>query len=156
MTKDKMKYSEKISKKLNTLLEKTYDAEKGYQLAVDKIETPSVRSFLKDKVRQRNTFGHELKTEIGKFGELPEKGGSFKGDFHRAWMNFTATISGNETERILVEVERGEIASLNEYNDILNDNDVTLPPSTRNLLGKQRDMIQAALNTSRVYEELVS
>ncbi len=156
MTIDNMKYTEKISKKLNNLLEKTYDAEKGYKLAVEKVKTPSVHRFLNDKVQQRNTFGRELKSEIEQYGKLPNEGGSFKGDLHRTWMNLMSTISGNETERILEEVARGEKASLKEYNDILSDEELSLPPSTRNLLSKQRDAIQAAMNTSRVYEELVS
>ncbi len=156
MTIDNMKYSEKISKKLNELLEKTYDAEKGYKLAAKKVDAPAVHRFLNDKVQQRYNFGHELKAEIQEYGQLPDKGGSVKGDLHRTWMNLTTSLSGNETERILEEVERGEKASLEQYNDILSDKDLTLPPSTRNLLTRQRDAIQAALNTARVYEELVS
>ena len=33
MKRDNMKYSEKISNRLNNLLEKNYDAEKGFKLA---------------------------------------------------------------------------------------------------------------------------
>ena len=151
-----MKYTEKVSNRLNDLLTRTYDAEKGYKLAQDKIDNPSIKKFLNERVQQRYNFGHELKDEISNFGQLPEKGGSIKGDLHRTWMNLTATLSGNETERILEEVERGEKASLEEYNDILNDSDVVLPPSTENLLTKQRNAIESALNVSKRYEELVS
>jgi uncharacterized protein (TIGR02284 family) len=151
-----MKYTEKVSNRLNDLLTRTYDAEKGYKLAQDKIDNPSIKKFLNERVQQRYNFGHELKDEISNFGQLPEKGGSIKGDLHRTWMNLTATLSGNETERILEEVERGEKASLEEYNDILNDSDVVLPPSTENLLMKQRNAIASALNVSKRYEELVS
>ncbi|WP_420592575.1 ferritin-like domain-containing protein [Robiginitalea biformata] len=151
-----MKYTEKISNKLNELLEKTYDAEKGYKLAAEKVEVPAVKEFLNDKVKQRYTFGHELKTEIREYGELPDKGGSFKGDLHRTWMNLTSTLTGNETERILEEVERGEKASLQQYDEILDDKEMTLPPSTEQLLRSQRNAIQAALNTSKMYESIVS
>lgn len=151
-----MKYTEKVSNKLNELLEKTYDAEKGYKLAAEKIENPSVKKFLSDKIKQRYNFGHELKKEITEFGQTPDKGGSFTGDLHRTWMNLTSTLTSNDTERILEEVERGEKASLEEYNEILNNEDFVLPPSTENLLIKQRDSIQAALNVANMYEELVS
>jgi len=151
-----MKYTEKISNKLNELLEKTYDAEKAYKLAAEKVEVPAVKEFLNDKVKQRYTFGHELKTEIREYGELPDKGGSFKGDLHRTWMNLTSTLTGNETERILEEVERGEKASLQQYDEILDDKEMTLPPSTEQLLRSQRNAIQAALNTSKMYESIVS
>ncbi|MFS4466730.1 ferritin-like domain-containing protein [Maribacter sp. 2210JD10-5] len=151
-----MKYSEKISNRLNDLLTRTYDAEKGYKLAQDKVDNPSIKKFLGDKVQQRYNFGHELKNEISSFGQLPDKGGSFKGDVHRTWMNLTATLSSDETEKILEEVERGEKASLEEYNEILNDSDIVLAPSTENMLRKHRNAIQAALNTNKMYDELVS
>ncbi len=48
-----MKYTENISNRLNDLLEKTYDAEKGYKLAADEAKAPYVKDFLKDKEKQR-------------------------------------------------------------------------------------------------------
>ncbi len=151
-----MKYSEKISNRLNDLLTRTYDAEKGYKLAQDKVENPTVKKFLGDKVQQRYNFGHELKREIQTFGELPEKGGSTKGDLHRTWMNLTASLSTNNTERILEEVERGEKASLEEYNEILKDEEIVLAPSTEEMLTKHRNQIKDALENAKIYEEAIS
>ena len=151
-----MKYSEKVTNKLNELLEKTYDAERGYKLAVDKVEEPTIKKFLNDRVQQRYNFGHQLKKEIAEFGKLPEKGGSFKGDLHRVWMNLTASLSPNETERILNEVERGERASLNDYNDILNNSDFQLPMSTENMLKEQRDAIEESIRATQRFEAVVS
>lgn len=51
MIRDIMKYSEKISNRLNNLLEKTYDAEKGYKLGAEKVENPSIKRFLENKNR---------------------------------------------------------------------------------------------------------
>jgi len=87
---------------------------------------------------------------------LPEKSGTIKGDLHRTWMNLTATLSSNEEERILDEVERGEQSFIEEYDDILNDKDMVLAPSTENLLIAQRNSVQSALNTAKVYQEMVS
>lgn len=151
-----MKYSEKISNRLNDLLTKTYDAEKGYKLAQEKVDNQTVKKFLADKVQQRYNFGHELKKEIQAYGELPDKGGSIKGDLHRTWMNLNTTFTSNETEKILEEVERGEKASLEEYNEILKDDEMVLAPSTENMLKKHRDEIQMALRNAKVYEEAVS
>ncbi|MEJ2584128.1 MAG: PA2169 family four-helix-bundle protein [Robiginitalea sp.] len=151
-----MKYSEKISNRLNDLLAKTYDAEKGYKMAAEKIDMPSVKKFLSDKVRQRATFAHELKSEIMEYGQLPDEGGTVSGDIHRGWINLKAALSSNKTEQILEEVERGEKASLESYDEILKDRETVLPPSTEQLLTKQRQAIQASLNTSKMYEEIVS
>ena len=132
-----MKYSEKISNRLNDLLNRTYDAEKGYKLAQDKVDNPTVKNFLANKVQQRYNFGHELKREIQTYGKLPDKGGSTKSDLHRTWMNLSASLSLNSTERILEEVKRGEKASLEEYNEILKDDNVELAPTTQEILIKQ-------------------
>lgn len=151
-----MKYNEAISNRLNDLLEKTYDAEKGYKLAADQAKGAHVKEFLEDKVKQRRAFGFELKSEITEYGEIPEKGGSVSGDLHRVWMKLKPLMSSEKTEKILEEVERGEKASLEEYNDILKSSQMRLPPSTERLLIRQRDAIKAALNTSKMYEELLS
>ena len=151
-----MKFSEKISNRLNNLLAKTYDAEKGYKTAAEKVDMPSVKKFLSDKVRQRATFAHELKSEIMEYGQLPDQGGTVAGEIHRGWINLKAALSSNQTEKVLEEVERGEKASLDSYNEILKDREMILPPSTEQLLTSQRNAIQAALNTSKMYEEIVS
>ena len=151
-----MKYSEKISNKLNDLLTQTYDAKRGYSLAAEKVNNPTIQKFLEDKANQRFKFGQELKSEIMTYGNLPEDSGSIKGDFHRAWMKFISTVSSNETEKMLDEVERGEKKILNSYKDILENKEWILPKSTRDLLSKQHKAIEKALETSKMYEEVVS
>jgi len=75
MIRDNMKYSERISNRLNDLLTRTYDAEKGYKLVQEKVYNSNIKKFLSDKIQQRYRFGHELKAEIQNFGKLLEKGG---------------------------------------------------------------------------------
>lgn len=41
-----MSYSEEVSNKLNELLEKNYDAEKGYKLAAQKVKNERLKAFL--------------------------------------------------------------------------------------------------------------
>lgn len=149
-----MKYSEKISNRLNNLLEKTYDAEKGFKLAQDKIDDPTTKKFLNDRAEQRAAFGHELKQEILQYGELPENSGSLRGDLHRAWMDLKSTVASNENEKLLEEVERGERASLEEYNEIIDDKDMVLPPSTENMLKRHRDAIESSLTVANIHERM--
>ncbi len=151
-----MKYSEKISNKLNDLLTLTYDARRGYTLAAEKVDNSAIEKFLREKADQRQTFAKELKSEILTYGNLPEDSGSIKGDFHRAWMNFLSTVSSNEEEKMLDEVKRGEKKILKAYMDILENKEWILPNSTRDLLTKQHSAIKKALETSRMFEEVVS
>jgi uncharacterized protein (TIGR02284 family) len=149
-----MKYSEKISNKLNELLIKNYDAEKGYLKAIDTIDNDRLKMFFKRRASERSEFAKELRTEILRYGELPENSGSFKGIMHRNWMSLKSLFSSNNEEAILEEAIRGEEASLEEYNEILKDK--TLPPAIDSLLTKQKNAIQASINTEKVHEELVS
>ena len=57
-----MKYSEKISNKLNELLEKNYDAEKGYLNAADNVESKKLKIFFKKRASERSEFAKNLRT----------------------------------------------------------------------------------------------
>ena len=39
------KYTVEMSNKLNELLEKTYDAEKGFKEAAEKVKNPTIKEF---------------------------------------------------------------------------------------------------------------
>ncbi|NJX14871.1 ferritin-like domain-containing protein [Tamlana crocina] len=149
-----MKFTEEISNKLNELLEKNYDAEKGYLNAADNVESSTLKIFFKRRATERSEFAKELRTEILRYGEDPKDSGSFKGAVHRNWMSLKSLFKSNDEEAILEEAIRGEEASLEEYNEVLKDRN--LPPSIDQMLFKQRNAIQAAINTEKVHEELVS
>ncbi|WP_299225530.1 PA2169 family four-helix-bundle protein [uncultured Psychroserpens sp.] len=149
-----MKYSEEISKKLNELLIKNYDAEKGYLNAIDNVESDRLKMFFKRRASERSEFAKELRTEILQYGQVPEDSGSFKGTMHRNWMTLKSTFNSNSEEAILEEAIRGEETSLEVYNELITE--PNLPPSIDALLLKHRNAIQSAINTEKVHEELVS
>jgi uncharacterized protein (TIGR02284 family) len=88
------------------------------------------------------------------YGQIPEDSGSFKGTMHRNWMSLKSTFTSNNEEAILEEAIKGEEASLEEYDKLLKENN--LPPTIDSLIAKHRNAIQAAINTEKVHEELVS
>ncbi|MBS9460991.1 PA2169 family four-helix-bundle protein [Flagellimonas sp. 389] len=151
-----MKYTVEISKKLNELLERTYDAEKGFKQVAEKANNEAIKEFFENRAKQRYDFGHELKKEIKAFGQDPDKDGSTEGTLHRTWINFKSLFSSNDDEAILEEVRRGENEAIETYNDILNDKDFVLPPSTENMLMRQRTMIRETLKTADLYENAIS
>lgn len=149
-----MKYSEEISNKLNELLVKNYDAEKGYLNAIENVDNDRLKMFFKRRASERSEFAKELRTEILQYGEIPEDSGSFKGAMHRNWMSLKSTFSSNNEESILEEAIRGEESSLEVYNDLQQERN--LPPSIDSLLIKHKNAIQAAINTEKVHEEVLS
>ena len=149
-----MSYSEEISEKLNELLVKNYDAEKGYLNAMSNVDDKNLKIFFKRRASERSQFAKELRTEILRYGEVPEDSGTFKGTVYRNWMSLKSALSSNNEEKILEEAIRGEEASLEEYDKLMKENN--LPPTIDELIFRHRNSIQAAINTEKVHEELVS
>ena len=145
-----MSYSDEIAKKLNTLLEKNYDAEAGYKKAAEDVKNPTLKTYFQSRAKDRYDFGHELKDEIRSFGKEPDKGTSLTGDLHRAWMDLKSAFSSDKEEAILEEAIRGEKAAVKDYNEITNDREV--PPSTSNILIKQRNSVEEALIEAEALE----
>ncbi|MGW1453982.1 ferritin-like domain-containing protein [Salegentibacter agarivorans] len=145
-----MNYSEKVSRKLNALLEKNNDAEKGYKYAAENAKDPQLKVFFSERAQERYDFSHELETEIRDFGENPDKGSSLAGDAHRTWMNLKSSLSSNKDEAAMEEAVRGEQVAADEYEEVLKDPNI--PPTTANLLLKQKNGIVAALNKLKSME----
>lgn len=148
-----MKYTEKVSHKLNELLSKNYDAEAGYKSAADSLESSKLKTFFKERAKDRYDFGHELKEEIRSYGEKPDKGTSLKGDAHRVWMDLKSIISDNKDEALLEEAIRGEKAAVEDYDEVLKETE--LAPSTKAVLEKQRESVKAVLESVKTIKEWV-
>ena len=145
-------YTEKVGNKLNDLLEKTYDAEKGFKKAAENANNIPLKNYFERKAQERYDFGHALKKEISEFGTEVEKGDSFASKAHRSWMDIKALFSTDNDEAMLEEAIKGEKAALEEYDNVLGD--TSLPPSTANLLVSQKNKINSGLNTIKSLEDL--
>ena len=145
-------YTEEVGEKLNDLLEKTYDAEKGFKKAAEHVDNPALKSYFKGKAQQRYDFGHALKSEIKSFGQEFDKGGSLTGKAHRTWMDVKALFSSDDEEAMLEEAIRGEKSAVEEYDDIISDS--SLPSSISTLLKNQKQAIENGLSTIKTLEDL--
>ncbi|WP_228852126.1 ferritin-like domain-containing protein [Aegicerativicinus sediminis] len=145
-------YTENVGNKLNELLERTYDAEKGFKKAAENADNSALQSYFNQKAQERYDFGHELKSEIRSFGQEVEKGGSITGSLHRTWMDVKSLFSADDAESMLEEAIRGEKAALDEYDDVLEE--ASLPLSTKNVLMSQRNKISSGLSKIRTLEDL--
>jgi uncharacterized protein (TIGR02284 family) len=145
-------YTEEVGEKLNDLLEKTYDAEKGFKKAAENTEHKSLKSYFESKAQQRYDFGHELKSEIKSFGQEVEKGDSLTGKAHRTWMDVKALFSSDDAEAMLEEAIKGEKAAVDEYDDVLED--ASLPSSTSAILKSQKRAIENGLTNIKRLEDL--
>lgn len=143
---------DKLVDNLQELLEKNYDAQKGFTKAMKDAENPQLKNFLQNQAAQRSRFATELTNEIINLNEEPKESGSFTGDLHRAWIDIKSAVSGNEDEAVLEECIRGEKASWDEYKDKLKDE--TFPPHISGLLQKQAAEIHETLTRVKTLEDI--
>ena len=128
---------------LNELIEKNYDAEKGYKEAVTDVENHELKDYFTKSVQQRYEFGHELKAEIEKLGGKPEKGTSITGDLHRVWINLKSLVLGKDVEAVVNECERGEEAAIADYEKVLKMDEVSMEAKT--VIHKHLQLIRSSL-----------
>lgn len=138
--------------KLNDLLAKTYDAEKGYNKAAEKTDKALLKSFFKGRAQQRYDFGHEIKYELSDLGEDIDKGGSAVGELQRTWMDVKTLFASDDEEAILEEVKKIEKASIDDYNNVLTDKH--LPLRTQQVLKTQKEKIEDNLNKIKSVKDL--
>ncbi len=143
---------EKLVDNLQVLLEKNYDAEKGFTKAMKDAKNPRLKTFLQHQAAQRSRFTNELTHVIKNLNEEPKKSGSFTGDLHRTWIDIKSAVSGNEDEAVLEECIRGEKASWDEYSDKLKKEN--FPPTISSIIQKQASEIHNTLSKVKTLEDL--
>lgn len=145
-------YTDKLGNKLNDLLEKTYDAEKGFKEAAENAKHTGLKTYFNKKAQERYDFGHQLKSEIRNFGDTPDKGGSVTGAAHRTWMEVKSWFSADDDETMLEEAIKGEKASVEEYRDVLSE--TALPARTKDILQTQKTTIEQGLTNIKRLEDI--
>lgn len=142
----------KLTNLLSGLLEKSYDAERGYKKAIEHTTSQEIKLFLRNQAVKRNHFATELDKQIHLINEHPktESNGSTLGSIHRFWIDFKTAWSKKDNEAILEECLRGEKASLKEYNEKINNN--ILPQGIKAMLEKQRDAIRETITEIKILE----
>ena len=146
-------YQEDILIKLNELIEKAFDAEKGFIKASQHVDSPRLKTFFKEKAIERNEFVMELtRTLKAKGMNITEMSGSLSGTLHRAWIDTKALFSLDEDKSMIEEVRNSEHAAIEDYEDLLNNYE--LNQEIRVILLKQKNTIQMNLNRVDYLEKL--
>lgn len=137
---------------LQGILEKNYDAEKGYKKSMLDAKNPALKNFLQQQALMRSNFATAIDKEIRDLDEEPIESGSITGKLHRAWIDIKSSVAGDDDEAVLEEVIRGEKASVEEYQDALKK--YTLSPKIQGVLQSQMNDIQSTLSRVKTLEDL--
>ncbi len=142
-----------VVKNLNELLEKNYDAEKGFKKALEDVKNPSLRKFFKKQAVIRNRFKTEIEKELHDLNAHPKvKEGSATGSLHRVWIDVKTALSGKDDESVLEECIRGEKASAKDYEEKLSKGH--FPPNVKNVLTSQLHEIKNTISSVKRLEDI--
>ncbi|GAB3934789.1 ferritin-like domain-containing protein [Larkinella terrae] len=131
-----------ILDRLNTLLTRTRDGERGYQEAAENVKDTELKTLFLAQSRQRGEYATEIDREIRTLGGDPETSTSLLADLHRAWINIKTSFTGNDDKAVVEECKRGDGQALDDYQEILQS--TSLAASTRELLLRQKERIESA------------
>ncbi|WP_298951538.1 PA2169 family four-helix-bundle protein [uncultured Nonlabens sp.] len=141
----------KTEKQLNTLLETTYDAQRGFANAAEVTKHVQLKRWLAQQGARRTEFAAVLAGKMKGMNQNPINDGTVAGDMHRGWMNIKTALSLNKDESVLEECLSGEKNAVKEYNKVL-EHKSELPPTIVSVLEAQKDEIQATVNKVRSLE----
>ena len=144
--------TEKIVDKLNMLIQKNSDAEKGFEKAAEIATAKTLSDWFTTRALERRIFREELADEVHAFGFPCVRTPSIAGDLHRAWMDLKANFATDSDEAMLEETMRGERAALDEYNDVFAE--LSLPPTTEDILKAHRRKIEQGLAILRTLDDI--
>ncbi|WP_240572106.1 DUF2383 domain-containing protein [Aestuariibaculum lutulentum] len=139
--------SGRVFYKVNELLVFNSGVEKVYLEAYDSVENEELKAFFNERAFERNQFSKDLKTEMENIEDKSSQPAGLSTNFYEIWRNFRNLILMDNESGLLNEVYRLKEVSVEMYNQLLME--PNLPLSVCKLLGKQRDSIQAAMNTMK-------
>lgn len=143
-----MEYPE-LEQKLNDILTRNYEAEKGFADVIDSIEHRGLLSLMDKSIAERLRFGREIKSMMKALGFTPNEDAEVQEFRHRAWTHFREIFSTNNDSAMLDEAIRGESHAIEYYDNALKE--IKLPKKHVDIL---RDHLKSIRQTKTDLEIL--
>ena len=141
----------KLVDRLEEILEKNRDGQKGYVKAAENADSPQLQSYFRRKSTDRMQFNEALKRELVATYDEIDDDGSFTGTIHRAWMDIKS-LFGSSDKSMLEEAIRGDKAAVKEYEEVLKEE--ALPMRVATIIREQQMKIRTDLNNIKSLEDL--
>lgn len=101
------------------------DSSEGFNLAADTVEDPDLQGLFRMMAGERRKFADELRRYVvindDDTSVADEITGSWKGTFHRWWLDLRGKLSGGDAYAVLAEAERGEDKIKAMYEEVIKD-----------------------------------
>lgn len=139
---------------LNDLVIINNDRIEGYKTAEKETEDADLKLLFNGLAAESRKFKTELTDEISKLGGNVETGTKTSGKLYRAWMDIKSALSGKDRKTILSSCEFGEDAALEEYEDVLKSDELSM--EGRGLIIKQKSELQASHDKVKAMRDSLS
>ena len=126
---------------LNHLIAVCRDAERGFRLAAEEVNTAQLRTLFLKLADQRRQFADALLPHAQRLGGAAVSDGTSAAAVHRTWLHLKASIAADPNRAVLDEVARGERFAVAAYDEAIHD---ILPPDARDLVEEQQQDVRAA------------
>ena len=93
---------------LETLTDTLADSVNGYRDAAQHVDSAEFRQMFTELADKRSRVLSDLQAELTRSGSTADRDGTAMGTLHQRWMDFKASITGNDDKAVINEVERGE------------------------------------------------
>ena len=137
-----MKSRQELADDLNGVLQRNYDSINGYKDAARDVENDALKRYLIDQAAARVDIGEEIHREVVLLGGKPVTEGSTMGILHRTWMNFKTNLVHDNEDEVCEECIRGEKAVGEEYDNLLEEKELS-PRLREKLLSHKAKTLQA-------------
>lgn len=141
-----------LIRKLNGLLSKNYDSERGYREALAYSSQLQLKDFLKQQSFLHARFATEINAHLHSLNSRQENPISVLGSLHRAWINFGSSLNKASDQFILEECLRGENICIREYEEKLKN--TSFLPMISLLLKGQLEALRKNIDGIKNLEDL--
>jgi uncharacterized protein (TIGR02284 family) len=93
---------------LGTLADTVADSVNGYRDAAQHVDSAEFRQMFTELADERSQVLSDMQAELTRAGGSADRDGTTLGTLHQRWLDFKASIAGNDDKAVINEVERGE------------------------------------------------
>jgi uncharacterized protein (TIGR02284 family) len=126
---------------LNDVLAEDLSAVRAYQEAVDNVNETRLRSLLDELRTERASFVKDLHERVRSLGGEPVKDEDLGGSLRGMWMSLKGSLSGDEAEALLGNVEGAEESLADAYDEAIAED---IDRETQEMLMQQRTRVHSA------------
>ncbi len=137
---------EALADGLNNLIEINYDRERGYIKASEDVEDADLKPLFRSLSDDSAKFSSELAEYVRQLKGEPATGQTLSGKAHQVWLDIKAAISGRDRDAVIESARFGDQSAVEAYDDVLEEEKVSMMPELMSTLTRQRDAIQRGLS----------